>query len=233
MKVAEELSDPSQLDNREAVFICPVRPECNQLIYLYQGRAHALFMSPLRFLKLSQARRRNLVMLRDLDKNHYHGPLSEDWPNIEASIEQQRKIQAKFTHTTETYCTGTSAGGYAAILFGHYLKADIVYAFGAPTRVGMEKVDPGVEIPEAHRDLSILLAEWNGQTRYQLYYCEDYKPDRTSAERLADCPGVELIPLPGNSHNVFKNVDTNEFLSNLFPPIKEKKWWKRLKSKLR
>ena len=57
----------------------------------------------------------------------------------------------------------------------------------------------------------------NGRTRYRLYYCEGFGPDRDYAENVADCPGVELVPLPGSQHNIFNEVDAEELLTDLFP----------------
>ena len=74
-----------------------------------------------------------------------------------------------------------------------------------------------VEIPEQHRDLSLLLSDWNGRTRYRLYYCEGFALDRDAAQSLAGCPGVELVPLPGSQHNIFNEVDAGELLTDLFP----------------
>jgi hypothetical protein len=183
------------------------------------------FIPPMRFLRLTGANKRNLSLLRDPDANYYHGKLHPDYPDIEASIERQRQIKRECAHATEYYCSGTSMGGYASILFGHYLEADIVYAFGAQTRIKPEAVDPALVIPAQHRDLALLLADWNGRTRYHLYYSEGFEPDRTAAERLAHCPGVELFPVPGTSHNVFKDINAGKLLRNLFPPLQESTRW--------
>lgn len=200
------------------VSITRFRPECRQLLFLYQGGAGMFFMPPMRFLRLSGANKRNLSLLRDPGVSYYHGNLHPDCPEIAATIEQQRQIKQRCSHATEYYCSGTSMGAYAAILFGHYLEADIVYAFGAQTRIPAT-VDPALAIPQEHRDLSLLLAHWNGRTRYRLYYAEGFQPDRDAALRLADCPGVELMPVPGNSHNVFKDINAGKLLRALFPPL--------------
>jgi hypothetical protein len=209
------------------VSITRLRPECNQLVFLYQGGAGMFFMPPMRFLRLSGANKRNLTLLRDPGVTYYHGHLHPDCPNIEATIEQQRQIKRQCSHATEYYCSGTSMGAYAAILFGHYLEADIVYAFGAQSQVSTAIVDPAVFIPPEHRDLSLLLANWNGRTRYRMYYSEDFVPDRNAALRMAHCPGVELFPVPGKSHNVFKEINAGKLLRELFPPLQEPGRWSR------
>ena len=110
------------------------------------------------------------------------------------------------------------------MLFGHYLKADIVHAFGAQTHIDMKSAKVAdKDVPESHRDLAILLRQWNGRTRYMMYYNEGYEPDRLAAERMAGIEGVELVPLPGNTHNVFKENGRLKMLSDLFPPERESK----------
>jgi hypothetical protein len=56
-----------------------------------------------------------------------------------------------------------------------------------------------------------------------MYYNEGYEPDRLAAERMAGIEGVELVPLPGNTHNVFKENGRLKMLSDLFPPERESK----------
>ena len=207
------------LANRKAVCVTRVRPGCRQLVFLYQGGAGMFFIPPMRFLRLSGANKRNLSLLRDPGANYYHGNLHDDYPDIETSIERQRQIKRQCAHATEYYCSGTSMGGYASILFGHYLEADIVYAFGAQTQVNPQILDPALNIPAQHMDLALLLANWNGRTRYRMYYAEGFQPDRDAALRLADCPGVELVPVPGTSHNVFRDINPGKLLRTLFPPL--------------
>ena len=177
-------------------------------------------MPPTLFLRLSGARRRNLAMFRSPGLNYYHGAIHPDWPDIETTIRKQCKIKADCVDATELYCMGTSMGGYAAMLFGHYLEADTVYAFGAQSLINMDGVNTDDEgIPMAHRDLSELLSDWNGRTCYKMFYNEGFEPDRIAAERMADCPGVELIPMPGNTHNVLKEPGRRKMLSDLLPPL--------------
>ncbi|MEH6552271.1 MAG: hypothetical protein V7744_20015 [Pseudomonadales bacterium] len=206
-------------NNQEAVCVTRFKSGCPQLVFIYQGRAGGLFMPPLNFLRLSGAARRNMAMFRDFGRNYYHGEIHPDWPNIDVTLENQRQIKAQCTDASELYCSGTSAGGYAAILFGHYLQADIVYAFGAQTLVERDSSDAELDFPPAHRDLSILLKNWNGKTRYKLYYAVGCKADRIYAERMAGCPGVELCPVPGSSHDVFEEIDEVVLLGGLFPPL--------------
>jgi len=188
------------------------------MVFLYQGVQGKLFLPPLDFIQLSGAASRNIAMFRDFSRSYFHGPIHPDWPNIAAAIANQQSILAGCTQPMELFCAGTSSGAYAAMLFGHYLLADIVYAFGAQTLIAPKFLeDVVVDIPPAHLDLSLLLSEWNGRTRYRMYYSQDCEPDRMAAERVAHCKGVELLPLPGKDHNPFMDIDYAQLLAGLFP----------------
>jgi hypothetical protein len=209
---------------KQAVCLTRYKRGCNQQVFVYQGAGGRLQMPPMMFLWLSGARRRNLSMFRSNGFNFYHGPIHPDWPDIHTTISKQRQIRDECIDADELYCLGTSMGGYAAMLFGHYLKADIVHAFGAQTHIDMKSAKVAdKDVPESHRDLAILLRQWNGRTRYMMYYNEGYEPDRLAAERMAGIEGVELVPLPGNTHNVFKENGRLKMLSDLFPPERESK----------
>lgn len=215
-----EKADPN---NQDAVCITRFVEDSSQMVYLYQGVANRLFLRPLEFIRLSGASSRNIAMFRDFGMSHFHSHIHPDWPNIEAAIANQQRIFDSCTQASELYCVGTSLGAFSAILFGHYLKADIVYAFASPSLMSDTVLEnTSGDVPPAHRDLALLLSEWNGRTRYRMYYCEDFAMDREAAERIAHCPGVELVPLPGDDHNVFLYTDPRELLPGLFPEPSEK-----------
>ena len=157
--------------NRKKIALARPNLNCQQLIYVYQGWMGELFMKPLKFAKYANIWKRNLVMFRDPDRSCYHSNNID----INAEIKWQRQYREDCKHVKELYCTGTSAGGYAAILFGHYLKADAVFALGAFTKLDLDRIldDPKMPnksidqsaIPAAHMDLRKLLNNWNGKTK--------------------------------------------------------------------
>jgi hypothetical protein len=116
-----------------------------------------------------------------------------------------RRCREELPHVRQTFCSGPSSGGYAAILFGHYLQVDVVYAFAPITLINLDDLKKYggskdiSRIPDQHRDLARLLAKHNGRTRYKIFYCNGHGRDRTQAKHLQDLPGVELCPQPGFS----------------------------------
>jgi hypothetical protein len=95
---------------------------------------------------------------------------------------------------------------------GHLLRANGVWAFAPPT------VLAAPDVPAEHRDLAVLLARWNGKTSYHVFYNKRCHPDREAAQRLAECPGVELHPEAGNDHLVIKHLIESGRLAGVLPP---------------
>lgn len=191
-----------------------VRPQATspQLFYVFQGRGMGLMMEPMEFLRETGLLHANLVMLRDYHRCFYHRGLNAELPDVDAIRARLAACRAAMSHVRQSFCMGSSAGGYAAILFGHYLGVDAVYAFAPQTRLDLKLLrqltarDDGALFPSAHRDLALLLAQGNGRTQYDLFYSQGNATDRRFAERLRRCPGVRLHPQPGTDHRVIKGM---------------------------
>ena len=208
-------------EDAQPVFVRRDVPGSTQLGFYFQGGAGMLMLDPLTFLRGARSLERNMILFRCPGMQFYHGRLHPAWPDIGTTISQLGKLRRSYAPEVFHASVGTSMGGYAAILFGHYLNADVVHAFGATTRIDPCSPDVHVgpeDVPEAHRDLAQLLAHWNGRTRYHLYFNEGHERDREHAEGPAACPGVELHPAPGTSHNFFEDPSRLTMLSTLFPP---------------
>ena len=209
-----------EIDPNRQNAVCVTRfvPDSTQMVFLYLGVMGGLFLRPLDFVRLSGAATRNLAMFRDFSDTYFHGYNLPEWSDLDSALKNQREILAACPKANELFCAGTSTGAYSAILFGHYLGADRVHAFAPRTLLQADRFPADLEIPPQHRDLSQLLGQWNGKTRYYIYYAQDHAEDTQQAARLANCEGVELRPLPGKDHNVMIDIDPAELLANLFPP---------------
>lgn len=74
----------------------------------------------------------NFIFVKDAHQCWYHAGVRGLGKDIQTTADGlQRKID-KIPHS-KLITLGTSAGGYAAILFGHLLKADTIYAFSPQT----------------------------------------------------------------------------------------------------
>src|SRR5439155_10047639 len=66
----------------------------------------------------------NLVMLRDYYRFFYHAGLNRDVSSIDEVIGLLASTRDAMTHVEASATLGSSAGGYAAILFGHHVAVD-------------------------------------------------------------------------------------------------------------
>ena len=208
-----------------ALIVWP-RENSSQLYYVFHGMAGGLGIQPLTVLRETGLIHNNLVLLKDYYRFFYQAGLNAEITDVDGIIARLRKCREELSHVRQTYCSGPSSGGYAAILFGHYLQVDVVYAFAPVTLLNLDDLkrfggckDIG-RITEEHCDLSRLLAKHNGRTRYKIFYCEGHARDRKYAERLQNLPGVELYPQPGTTHNVIQAIYDSGRLGEIFdsPP---------------
>jgi hypothetical protein len=212
-------------ENPEGALVVWERENSSQLGYVFHGMAGALGIQPLTVLRETGLIHASLVLLKDYYRFFYHAGLNREIMDVDAIIARLRRCREELPHVRQTFCFGPSAGGYAAILFGHYLQVDVVYAFAPATVIDLDDLKKYggrkdvSRIPEQHRDLARLLAKYNGRTRYKILYCESYGRDRTFAEHLQDLPGVELYPQPGNTHNVIQVMYENGRLREIFDTV--------------
>jgi hypothetical protein len=197
------------------------RENSSQLCYVFHGLRGGLMMQPLRVFHETGLIHTNLILLKDYYHFFYHAGLNREITDVDAIIARLRRCRKELPHVRQTFCFGSSSGGYAAILFGHYLNVDIVYAFGPATLITLD-VARNVgrkdvwRITEQHRDLARLLAKHNGRTRYKIFYCDGCGRDRNDAQHLQGLPGVELYPQPGNTHLVISAMYESGRLREIF-----------------
>lgn len=201
------------------------RDSSAQLYYVFHGMAGGLGIQPLTVLRETGLIHNNLVLLKDYYRFFYQAGLNSDIKDTDAVITRLRQCREELPHVRQTFCCGPSSGGYAAILFGHYLQVDVVYAFAPVTLLNLDDLKrfggskEVWRITEEHRDLARLLGKHNGRTRYKIFYCDGNSRDRTYAERLHNLPGVELCPQPGTTHNVIQAIQESGRLREIFEAV--------------
>ncbi|PYK44127.1 MAG: hypothetical protein DME53_09560 [Verrucomicrobia bacterium] len=204
-----------------ALLVWP-RENSSQLYYVFHGMAGGLGIQPLTVLRETGLIHNSLVLLKDYYRFFYQAGLNPEITDVDAIIARLRRCQEELPQARQTFCGGPSSGGYAAILFGHYLQVDVVYAFAPVTLINLETLKrfggckDMSRITEERRDLSLLLAKHNGRTRYKMFYCDGHFRDRKYAERLRHLPGVELCPQPGTTHNVIQAIHESGRLREIF-----------------
>jgi hypothetical protein len=209
----------------EGALIVWQRESSSQLYYVFHGMAGGLGIQPLTVLRETGLIHNNLVLLKDYYRFFYQAGLNPEISDVGKMIVRLRRCREELSHVRQTFCCGPSSGGYAAILFGHYLEVNVVYAFAPVTLIDLDDLKRfgGCKdisrITEEHRDLARLLAKHNGRTRYKVFYCAGHVRDRNYAERLRDLPGVELCPQPGTTHNVIQAIHESGRLGEIFGAV--------------
>jgi hypothetical protein len=161
------------------------------------------------------------LFLRDHEQAWYHRGVRGVAPDIEGVAAALRE-EIDAVGPARTVFLGSSAGGYAALLFGSLLGATTIHVFGAQSFVS-----PTLRL--AHRDARwrrpwlALLRSGDYRRRYGdlratvgrdagapgsvvAHYCAADRLDRVHAERLGEAPAVELRAYPEGGHNVVKRL---------------------------
>jgi len=163
----------------------------------------------------------NKIFVRDLNRTWYFG-LNHN--------EVERKLRELIPDDSRTVFVGSSAGGFAAVLFGNKLKADFVVAFSPQTFLDSELRSKyndnrwSVFLDKLNKQYSSYnLRLWNllnnnNITRYYIYYCASHLLDVIHAKILVkNCNlNIKLVPIKCNVHEVVRVLKVNGELDFLF-----------------
>lgn len=155
------------------------------------------------------------VMLRDPQRRWYHGGV----PGAGTDIEDLRHALARLLsrhRPRRTITLGTSAGGYAALLFGRLLEVDHVLAFAPQTRlvapgdsrtpVLLDALHSAVGADHHLLDLRHIPAAAEDRTRVDIYYSRHDALDCRHALHLSGQPGVVLHELDCEGHRIIPQL---------------------------
>jgi len=168
------------------------------LIIAFTGMGDRLHELNFEWINFTRHASCNKIYCKDPDKSWF-----VTWP-IEKLQKELSAIILEM-NPSKIICVGASAGGYAALFIGHFLKVDTVHAFGAQTFIsrGMknyeEKTIRLYDQGHVCQDLKDILVEPNGKTQYYLHTGteeEDYK----HATHLEGIPQVEIVTYACNTH---------------------------------
>jgi len=191
------------------------------LLVAFGGMQGQLGMPPFEFFKASGDIPVKRLFVRDLRQAWYHRGLPGHGDRLEEVAAWMGELVAA-NGVERLVMAGNSAGGYAALLFGALLEADVVLGFAPQTAIDLAVlaamgdhrwdeqlralVEDGV-IEQRFADLSLALPRArSGDTRFELYFDETFDTDRQHAERLRSVPGVELHRLRGGAHGIARDM---------------------------
>lgn len=173
---------------------------------------------PFEFFRiLSDSAAAKKLFIRDHQQAWYHKGVRGAAADIEGLERAIRSIVAE-VNPAKTVMLGTSAGGYAALLFGRLLAVDEVHAFspqtfispGLRSQYGDERWPerwPALVNSDAYQreygDLCELYRRIPSQeTRFVIHYSGGDRLGGIHAERLGDWSEVELRKYEMEGHNV-------------------------------
>lgn len=182
-------------------------PESDQLLIAFSGFGsfHRAW-EPFNFMGLTRKYPLNRIFIRDLRQTWYHWGINGHTKNYDETAEYLS--EAIGSHGIRNFMVlGSSAGGYAALIIGSLLEAE-VHSIAPQTFVDAanrieyrdlfkdDKVPLLYENPDVcaqYFDVKPLLENApNGRSVYHVHYPQEPEHDRVHAERLTGLPGVEL-----------------------------------------
>ena len=218
----------SELKKAAAPILVEKGEDPSVLVIAFTGGAHHINMPLFEFLETTQILGYSRILLKDKYRMFYHYGVDRkrrDWPTLLAYLRSEiARLGAK-----TIFSIGSSSGGYAALIAGHYLKADYVHAFGPQTKIA---IDPeGIRnalLPKRRLKLSVsartlrevldlvpVLQNSNGKTHYFVHYCSAHQADREFAERVIGLPSVTTLGYPCDIHQVAICLAKQRFLAQI------------------
>lgn len=195
--------------------------DSSTLLIAFGGMMGGLGIAPFEFFRATGGFPIKRIFVRDLQRAWYHRGIRDGGNNIdELAVTLKRLLDPH--EIDRLVVTGTSAGGYAALVFGALLGADTAISFAPQTVLDLEVLgemgdhrwDPQLKRMQANgwinpqwTDLREALPRCRrADTRLQLHFDPTMGFDREHCERLAGLEGIEMIPREGGGHNIAKDM---------------------------
>jgi hypothetical protein len=191
-----------------------VRKGCAQLFVIFAARRddESTYVDGGEFLSLAKLGGRNLILVRDPFERNYDLGIGAPYGSPIALANWIKERRAEMDHVREVYTLGHSSGGFGALLFGHLLEVDRVFAF-SPRAARVAGADVAKEA------LVRRLGTPNGKTSYEVCFSPHNEADFALAERVGRCPDVKLAPREefGAEHGVMAKLLEAGELARMLP----------------
>jgi len=180
-----------------------------RVVLAFGGMASQLQMPPAEFGRTFAERRADVIFYKDFQQCWYQQGLLGLSVDVPTTAQYIRDTVA--AHGWQQVTTvGTSAGGYAAILFGALVGAARVVAFSPQTLVGPQAIrrfastdsrKADIDLKGRYLDLGKVLDETGYAGGIDIYFGAQNKMDVLAAEWLQRFPNVALHPVDTATHN--------------------------------
>ena len=199
------------------------------LLVAFGGIAAGIGMPPFEFFRLVNDLSVKKLFVRDLEQAWYHRGL----PGIATDIHGAAKYLAELIAEQgvgRTVFVGNSMGGYAAILFGTLLQANVAHAFAPQTfldktsrmlsldrrwRGQIRKLQRTPNIDASLLDLRRLLSQTQSGIETHVHFSALHRLDCIHAQRLRATANVTLHSYPLDGHNLVRHLRDTGVLRTL------------------
>jgi pimeloyl-ACP methyl ester carboxylesterase len=191
------------------------------LLIAFGGMYGRIGMPPFEFFSLAGGIPVKRLFVRDLRQAWYHRGIPGHGTTLTSVADALRELLARH-EVDRLVVTGNSAGGYAALLFGTLLRADVVLCFAPQTvldpeilaAIGDHRWDVHLEplvregaLDSRWVDLGTALAGVpHGASRYEVYFDESLSVDRQHVERLLGMPNLRLYRFGRGRHHLVASL---------------------------
>jgi hypothetical protein len=217
------------LSRPDAHVVFDLTSQSKTLLVLFGGIAGGVSIPVFEFFRVSEGYPSKRVFLRDPRRSWYQLGI----PGIgdsAATVKSMLDDTIARSGAERVVMAGASAGGYAAMLFGAWCDADATVAFSPQTFIDAENRQRSgddrwlEQIDALHSafagravvlDLLAVLPSQIGKTRHRIHVSTDDGLDMIHAQRMASCPGVEIIEHVDGGHRLVKTLRDRGLLKPL------------------
>ena len=144
-----------------------------------------------------------VILVRDVYKQWYVNGINPRYDSIDKTAEFLREITSGLKVTT----CGSSAGGYAAVLFAHLLKAERFFSMSGQFSI-WHQADPSVapfiyenaSCPEKNKYYDISRITLDGGGYY--FWPSECENDKAQYELVKDSPQITILSFKSKQHGV-------------------------------
>lgn len=197
-------------------------PDTDSTVIAFGGLSSGIGMPPAEFLKTFTSKQVNTVFVKDFKQCWYQRGLLGLSDDIYATVDVIKKQLPE--NQKSIYTIGTSAGGYAAILFGILLGVDKILAFGPQTILtrpifrqfkSIESNQQDVDFNGEFCNLKQLLEATDYKGSIHIHYPKNNSIDKAEAEHLMHFECVHLHPWDTDIHNIAGWLKQQKMLNNI------------------
>ena len=219
-----------QINDKSIPVVRDFTADSRIMLIAFGGVGGKLAMPPFEFFNITSGFGIKKIFVRDVQKAWYHHGLPGVGTTIAHVVEALEKDIAAQSVERLVIC-GNSMGGYAAILFGLLLGADIVLAFSPQTFIGkmrrflhrdsrwneeMKKLHSSERAQRNYFDLrAVFRRQVNRKTIFHIYYNRCEPLDLVHARRLQEMRNVFLHARTEGGHTLVRHLRDSGLLREI------------------